>query len=110
MATNATGQLDAATPRLRWFQYRLRSLFVLTTLVAIGCSWLAVTIQAERREKAAAEAIEKAGGRVASEPTWLGELLRDHSLITVTDASLPGRAITDDVLVRLEGLSQLQWL
>ena len=27
-------------PRLRWYQYRLRSLFVLTTLVAIGMSWL----------------------------------------------------------------------
>jgi hypothetical protein len=36
-------------PKLRWFQYRLRSLFVLTTLVAIACSF-AVTIRNLRRE------------------------------------------------------------
>ena len=51
-------------PKLRWFQYRLRSLFILTTLVAIACSWLAVTMQNQRKQKAAAEAIEKIGGNV----------------------------------------------
>ena len=30
-------------PKLRWFQYSLRSLFLLTLFVAIGMSWLTVT-------------------------------------------------------------------
>ena len=55
---------DQPKPKLRWFQYRLRSLFILTFLVAIPCSWLAVTIQGQGRQHEAAEAILKAGGRV----------------------------------------------
>jgi hypothetical protein len=119
-------QPDQPPPELRWFQYRLRSLFVLTTLVAIACSWLAVTMQNQRQQKAAAEAIEKAGGEVESEPTWLGKLLRDDSLVTVTwvngsgrphlnggrldDGPMPSLVATNTVLLHLEGLSQLQWL
>ena len=30
---------DAARPRRRWFQFRLMSLFLLTTLVAIWLAW-----------------------------------------------------------------------
>ena len=73
-------------------------------------SWLAVTIQNQRKQKAAAEAIEKAGGTGRSEPTWLGKLLRDDSLVRVTYVDLYGQSITDDVLVHLQGLSQLQRL
>ena len=101
------------TPRpdkLRWYQFRLRSLFILTTLVAVACSWLAVTMRDQRQQKAAAEAIEKAGGTVKCEPTWLGKLLRDDSLVRVIDVSLSGQAITDDVLVNLRGLGQLRGL
>jgi hypothetical protein len=121
-------------PKLRWFQYRLRSLFVLTTLVAVGCSWLTVTMQNQRRQKAAAEAIEKAGGWIESEPTWLGGLLRDASLVRVTrasfsesttdpelahhlqelrqlfDLSLTKTKVTDAGLVHLQGLNRLIWL
>ena len=45
-------------------------------------------MQNQRKQKAAAEAIEKAGGKVKSEPTWLGKLLRDDSLVTVTFVEL----------------------
>jgi hypothetical protein len=94
------------------FQYSLRSLFVLTTLVAIACSWLTVTIQNEQKRKAAAEAITKAGGSVKSEPgpTWLRKLLRDDTLVRVTDVRLYGNALRDDMLVYLQGLGELQYL
>ena len=49
-----------------------------------------MTIQNQRRQKAAAEAITNAGGTVKSEPTWLGRLLRDDSLVRVTDVNLSG--------------------
>jgi hypothetical protein len=97
-------------PKLRWFQYSLRSLLLFVTACAIACSWLAVTIQSQRRQGAAAKAIEKAGGTIVSEPTWLGKLLRDGSLVAVTQVILSGEATTDAVLVHLQGLNQLEKL
>ena len=50
---NAQMETESSTiaeqPKLRWFQYRLRSLFILTTLVAVACSF-AVTIRGLRKE------------------------------------------------------------
>ena len=77
-------------PKLRWYQWRLRSLFVLSLVVAIGMSYVAVTIQNQRKQKAAAEEIRKVGGVVISEPTWLGKLLGDDSLVKVTAVCFSG--------------------
>ncbi len=49
--------------RLRWYQYSLRSLFVLTVLVAIAGSWFAVKKQQVEKQRAAVRAIEKLGAR-----------------------------------------------
>jgi hypothetical protein len=108
----ATDSLPTAEqpPKLRWFQYRLRSLFILTTLVAIACSWAAVEMQNQRKQGAAAEVIKKAGGLVKAEPTWLGKLLRDDSLVRVTLVNFSRQPSTDDVLVHLQGLRQLRGL
>jgi hypothetical protein len=97
-------------PKLRWYQWRLRSLFILTLLVAIGMSWLTVTIREQRRQQAAAAEITKAGGWVTSEQTWLGKLLRDNSLARVTEVLFIRKSMTDAVLVHLEGLSELRTL
>jgi hypothetical protein len=43
METDSPPTADQKQPKLRWYQYRLRSLFILTTLVAIACSWLGGT-------------------------------------------------------------------
>jgi hypothetical protein len=94
----------------RRFQYRLRSLMLLAVAVAVACSWLAVEMKQERRQKAAADAIGRLGGKVKSELTWLGNLLRDDSLVSVTNVVLSGTPTTDAELVHLEGLSQLQVL
>ena len=101
-------QPAAPYPKLRWYQFRLRSLFLLTLLVAIGMSWLAVTIQNQRKQKAAAEEIEKADGWVKSEPTWLGKLLRDDSLVSVTVVVLPAGSVTDTEIASLQGLNRLR--
>jgi hypothetical protein len=71
-------------------------------------SCVAVTMQNQRKQKAAAEEIEKIGGAVTVEPTWLGNLLRDESLVRVVDVSW--KSITDAGLVHLQRLSQLLWL
>ena len=44
--------------RLRWFQYRLRSLFVLMFLVSIGMSWFSVNMQRAKKQKEAVEEIK----------------------------------------------------
>ena len=119
MKTNPLPAAEKKPPKLRWFQYSLRSLFLLTLLVAIGMSWLTVTMQSQRKQKAAAEAIEAAGGTVEYEQTWVGKLLRDDSLVRVTVVkpryeddpfTSPAELPTDVVLEHLQELSQLQEL
>ena len=61
METDSSPTAEQNQPKLRWYQWRLRSLFFLTFLVAIGMSWLAVTIQNQRKQKAAAS--NREGGR-----------------------------------------------
>jgi hypothetical protein len=133
MRTDPLLNVETKPPKLRWFQYRLRSLFIFIALVAVACSFWAVTMKNQRQQKLAADAITKAGGIVVSEPTWLGRLLR-NSLVTVTAVKLiaqpatevdlahlqamrelqslilMGSKITDGSLVHLQGLSQLQCL
>ena len=97
----------------RWrFQYSLRSLMLLVVAVAIACSWLATEMRSERKQRAAAEAIKKAGGRVVVRTDVVGELLRDDSLVEVDTmlAILAGSQSPDAGLVHLQGLSQLQEL
>ena len=107
MGTDSSPTAERKPPKLRWYQWRLRSLFVLTLLVAIGMSWLTVTMRNQRKQKAAAEEIKTAGGTVGLSPTWLGKLLRDDSLVSVVYVNLSEESTTDAELVHLEGLSQL---
>jgi hypothetical protein len=109
-------------PKLRWYQWRLRSMFLLTLVVAIAMSYVAVEMRNQRKQNAAAEQFKKGGGKVQSESTWLGKLLRDDTLVEVTDVSLAGnltgekvvyldpcgKFIIADKLWPLEELSQLR--
>jgi hypothetical protein len=108
METDPLPTAEQKPPRLRWYQWRLRTMFILTLFVAIGMSCIAVEIRDGKRQKAAAQAIEKAGGMVACKETWLGKLLRNDSLVKVTKAYLP--RVSDDLAVHLQGLSQLKVL
>ncbi len=108
METGPSPPAEKKRLKLRWYQYSLRSLMLFVTACAIACSWLAVTIQNQRKQKAAAEAIETAGGWAGYEQTWLGELLRDNSLVAVSEVTLVGKPET--LLENLQGLNQLQKL
>jgi hypothetical protein len=69
-------------PKRRWYQYRLRTLMIFVTLVAVGMSWFAVRMQRVRRQKEAVEAIDKLGGawieykyEFYGSPKWLRKWL-----------------------------------
>jgi len=51
-------------PKRRWYQYSLRSMLVLTTLVAIACSWYAYEMNEAAKRRAAIEL----AGCVATHP------------------------------------------
>jgi hypothetical protein len=69
METDSSLATDKKPPKLRWYQYTLRSLLLLTLLVAIGMSYVGVMIRDGRRQKAAAEAIKKLRGYLTTEAT-----------------------------------------
>ena len=112
--------------KLRWYQYKLSSLFVLMTLVALASGWYFPKMQeAAKRRKAIAE-IEELGGVVtyynATDPStwrdpprwysWLRKLHGDEHLGNATDVFLQFSEITDAGLVHLKGLTKLEelWL
>jgi hypothetical protein len=110
--------------KLRWYQYKLSSLFILTILVCLASSWYATVMHnAAKRRKAIAE-IEKLGGYVryydASKPnssgepprwySWMRKLHGDEHLGNAVCADLGFTQITDAGLEHLEGLTNLEVL
>jgi hypothetical protein len=102
-------------PKRRWYQYSLRTLFVVVTLAAIGFGLIVVPAQ---RQKRAVQAIRDAGGDVMHEdepkekrflraPEWLQEFLGDDYFKRVMSVNLAKSRITDDGLENLEPLNEL---
>jgi len=56
--------IETPNPKRRWYQYSLRTLFVLMTLFAIFCSWYSYELKQAAKRRAAVEAIRRAGGQV----------------------------------------------
>ncbi len=108
----------------RWYQYSLRTLFVLMTLFAIACSWYAVEMQKAAKRRAAIADITRLGGRVyyyddsdpytAGKPpewfSWLRKLYGDEHLGNAVVVEMGGTQVTDADLVDLKGLTNLEWL
>ena len=110
--------------KLRWYQYGLRSLFLLTTLVAIACSWYTNEMFKAAERRAAIAEIYKLGGcvwyynarypKTYSDPpawySWLRKLHGDEHLGNAVDVNFVGPQITDAGLVCLKGLTRLERL
>jgi hypothetical protein len=114
-----------APPRykLRWYQYSLRSLFLVTLLASIGMSFVAVRMQRAREQKALVAAIERTGGCVDYDyqvdgprtpglnsqppgPAWLRQVLGIDFFADVVRADVD----TDSAMKYLKGFPRLHTL
>ena len=121
--------------KLRWYQYKLSSLFILMTLVALAGGWYLVQMDNAAERRAAIAEIIKLGGEVhyydagkretlgplrghgegpLGKPlkwySWLRKLHGDEHLGNVVGVRLGGRQITDGGLVHLKGLTNLEYV
>ncbi|MGO8688755.1 MAG: leucine-rich repeat domain-containing protein [Thermoguttaceae bacterium] len=118
--------LAALLFRLR-FQFSILSLLVLMLAVAVPFSWLTVEREQARKQRAAVDWIEKAGGFVLYDyefdpsgnpipaakppgPSWLRKPLGDDYFADVTVVDLHGQEVSDAGLEHLKGLAQLRGL
>jgi hypothetical protein len=93
------------TPKRSWFQFRLRTLFVIVPLAAVPCCWLAWKIEAKRREQAAVAAIRKTGAMVKY--TWPDLDWFDDSPLPDSPPPGPGwlRFLAgDDIFIHVNGV------
>ena len=111
-------------PKRRWYQYSLRSLFVLMTLFALVCSWYAYEMQKAAKRRAAIAEIEKLGGEVQyydpSDPatpgkpprwfSWLRQLHGDEHLGNAVGVFFWNTQTTDAGLEHLKDLPKLSLL
>jgi hypothetical protein len=88
-----------------WYQYKLSSLFILMTLVALACSWYAAKMleagySHDRKNNTFSLSIE----------TTDGGLVHLKDLTNLKEIGLDDTQITDEELVHLEGLTKLEEL
>ena len=55
---------NAKSTKLRWYQYRLRTLLLVVLLMSLPLSWLAVKMDRVKKERKAVAEIVTLGGRV----------------------------------------------
>ena len=114
----------------RWYQFSLRTLLLFVTFTAILCSWLGVKIKQARKQREAAEALQKLGMVVlydyqqnafmqndpnpqSSMPSWLKNLLGEDIFINVIDVGVRDdkpNHITDAGLVHVKALFKVEYL
>jgi hypothetical protein len=116
-----------AISRLRWYQFRLRTLMVVVLLVAVACSWFTVKRQRARRQARQVQAIRvetdlglvwydyevDADGRrlsapKAPAPAWLVNLLGIDFFADVVSVTVIGGG--SDCTKHLESLTELRTL
>lgn len=129
--THPEPSMPVATPRRfpwRWLvQYRLRSLLILTTIVAIALGWWS---HKARQQQAAVAALRKAGAEIQYDPSfpwisendkggtkqppswpnWLLDVVGEDYFARVHRIDCRNTQITDTDLQHIQGLTALQRL
>src|SRR5487761_285354 len=111
----------AATPKRRWLQFRVATLLLAVTGIAVACGVLKRKMVSKGRERAAVAEIKRLDGLVfynwenmfdpnrrVPGPAWLRKALGDDFFAKVMWVQLGQADITDDWLVHLEPLDKLR--
>lgn len=104
--------------RRRWFQYSLRSLFLLTTVVAV---WLGFETQSARQREWVIARVSELGGRVIvcyepghteepRGPEWFRGFMGSGYFARIVDIDLSGRETLDEDLAAIGDLPELMGL
>ncbi len=102
----------AEKPKLRWYQYRLWHLFVLTAVVAIVMGVLMVPVHRARQQRVVIDALHELGWVVTCDPTpsgpaWARWLFGDETFLdAVAVDSPPGTS--DDAMAHLGHMPELE--
>ena len=102
-----------SNPRLRWFQFSLRTAMIVVTLVAgLLAGWRVYNEPYRRQREVMAYILDLRGGYQTEPggPSWLRGLFSEDSFPNIIEISLFGDRVSDASLVRLEGLANLQVL
>ncbi len=125
--SDAAPTVKRVSPR-RWFHFSLRTLFVALT---IACLWLGFEVTQARRQRAAVQSLEKLGAYVAydydepgtqyesggapprlrtlsSTKQWIADWLGKDYVATAIRVSISSPTVTDESLVPLAELSELE--
>jgi hypothetical protein len=124
-----SGQPKADPPKRkrRWFQFSLRTLLIVVTLLALPLCWLGLKVDEARQQQTAVVAIRKLGGFVAYDyqfdsqghdlpgatlpgPAWLHSLLGDDFFRNVYGVILLDPSVKDADLEQLKALTQLRYV
>lgn len=124
-------QIASSTTRLRWYQYRLRTLFVLMLVFSLPCSWLGMRIRkAQRQERALSILVgvsssdfwtmqydyqlDPSGGSIPNAsppvPPWLRRLFGDAFFFNVAMLSFREADFKEEQLACLADLPGLRQL
>ncbi|MBN2291622.1 MAG: hypothetical protein JXM70_04305 [Pirellulales bacterium] len=105
-------------PKLRWYQFSLRTLLIVTLIAAIGFAWVGYRIQRVRNQISATAELEKLGADIGfysqvdwnELPTpdrWLWKCFDDNPVHYINSSRTP---ITDTNLKHLKELTNLRVL
>ncbi len=99
--------------RLRWFQFSLRTLLLLTLVLAVLLATWKTSVQPYVAQKRAADKLAKIGAEIElapGEPSWMRSLLGEAYTMDVVMVRLEGKEFADRDLAPLADLPQLQRL
>ena len=126
--TDQPDKTDLAKLKRRWLRFSVRTLLIVTALVAV---WLGVLANRVHKQRAAVAAIEAAGGtvyydwqgmprelaerervpfEVISHPRWLVRLYGRENLQDVVHVSLGDAPVDGELVGHLRSLQELQTL
>ena len=107
----------SALPKYRWFQFSLKTLLVIITLLCLGPGgYVAYEQNKVRRQREAVEAIGKLGGIVVydhsapARSATMRQILGDESFGNVAWVRFDNSRVTDADLVHLTGMVKLERL